>query len=94
MGLTQVSKISLAWIILTSLLLPGCWVIFPVVPQAEVLDVRREADGGVTAYTTAAVPSGTDVHVSIDWANRFDLMQQHTGMRSSLLTCLACPLYS
>ena len=53
-----------------------------VVPQAEVVDVRREADGGVAAYTNAAVPSGAEVQVSIDWGNRFDLMQQHTGMRS------------
>lgn len=53
----------------------------PVVPQAEVVDVRREADGAVAAYTNAAVPSGAEVQVSIDWANRFDLMQQHTGMR-------------
>ena len=53
-------------------------------PQADVVDVRREADGEVAAYTNAAVPSGTDVQVSIDWGNRFDLMQQHTGMRCPL----------
>ncbi|CAK0770566.1 hypothetical protein CVIRNUC_003780 [Coccomyxa viridis] len=54
---------------------------------AEVVDVRREADGAVAAYTNAAVPSGAEVQVSIDWANRFDLMQQHTGQHLLSAAC-------
>lgn len=57
--------------------------------QAEVIDVRREADGSVAAYSFAAVPSGSDVYVCVDWPHRFDLMQQHTGVHSAAL--LVCP---
>ena len=61
--------------------------IWPFIPinhfchsQAEVTDVQWEADGAVAVYATAAVPSKADVHVKVDWAHRFDLMQQHTGL--------------
>lgn len=47
--------------------------------QAEVTDVQREADGSVSLHTNAAVSSEADVQISVDWAHRFDLMQQHTG---------------
>ena len=47
--------------------------------QAEILDVQRERSGAVAVYTNAPVPSQADVLVMVDWAHRFDLMQQHTG---------------
>ena len=50
--------------------------------QAKVLDVQRENNGAVAVYTNAAVPSQATVLVRVDWAHRYDLMQQHTGAHS------------
>lgn len=38
-----------------------------------------EADGVLLHHTNAALPVGAAVQAEIDWARRFDLMQQHTG---------------
>jgi len=46
---------------------------------ARVLDVIDEDDGRVTHVADRALEPGTVVAGSIDWARRFDHMQQHTG---------------
>ena len=38
-----------------------------------------EADGVLLHHADAALPVGAAVQAEIDWARRFDLMQQHTG---------------
>ena len=38
-----------------------------------------EADGALLHHADRPVPAGTDVEAEIDWARRFDHMQQHTG---------------
>ena len=45
---------------------------------AKVLDVH-EKDGVVTHLCDAALPAGAEVRGEIDWARRFDHMQQHSG---------------
>lgn len=45
---------------------------------AQVLDVQ-EQDGRIVHLCSAALPVGQAVHGAIDWARRFDLMQQHSG---------------
>jgi alanyl-tRNA synthetase len=45
---------------------------------ASVVEVADADDGKIVHYTSAAVPVGP-VHAIIDWARRFDHMQQHTG---------------
>ncbi len=44
----------------------------------SVLEVH-EKDGELLHYTDAPLPAGTAVKGKIDWARRFDLMQQHSG---------------
>lgn len=51
----------------------------------EVLDVQK-AEGAIRHFLTGPVPSGP-VTVELDWARRFDHMQQHTGQH--LLTAVA-----
>ncbi len=51
-----------------------------------VRDVLREADGTVVHWLEAALPLGP-VEVVVDWARRFDHMQQHTAQH--LLTAIA-----
>ena len=46
--------------------------------SARVLDVREEADQIIHLCDTP-LPVGTQVTGTLDWARRFDLMQQHTG---------------
>ena len=46
--------------------------------EARVLDVH-EKDGVVTHLCDRALPVGQQVHGVIDWARRFDHMQQHSG---------------
>lgn len=46
--------------------------------DAQVLDVREEENRIVHLCDKAFAP-GTQVTGTIDWARRFDLMQQHTG---------------
>lgn len=43
-----------------------------------VLDVREQGEA-VLHLCDAPLPVGKEVHGCIDWARRFDLMQQHTG---------------
>ena len=46
--------------------------------DARVLDVH-EKDGVVTHLCDRALPEGAEVSGRIDWARRFDHMQQHSG---------------
>ena len=46
--------------------------------DARVLDVH-EKDGVVTHLCDRALPEGAEVSGHIDWARRFDHMQQHSG---------------
>ena len=46
--------------------------------DARVLDVH-EKDGVVTHLCDRALPVGAEVSGHIDWARRFDHMQQHSG---------------
>lgn len=46
--------------------------------DAQVLDVREE-DGDIIHLCDKALRVGGQVTGAIDWARRFDLMQQHTG---------------
>lgn len=46
--------------------------------DAKVLDVQ-EKDGNIFHLCDKALPVGATVAGEIDWARRFDLMQQHTG---------------
>lgn len=46
--------------------------------SANVLDVRERGDQ-VVHLCDQALPAGTEVTGTIDYARRFDLMQQHTG---------------
>ena len=46
--------------------------------EAAVLHVREEG-GEIFHRVDRALPVGQEVPVRLDWARRFDLMQQHTG---------------
>lgn len=46
--------------------------------SANVLACREEGDEVVHRVDAALAP-GASVHVTLDWARRFDYMQQHTG---------------
>ncbi|MCD8105706.1 MAG: DHHA1 domain-containing protein [Lachnospiraceae bacterium] len=46
--------------------------------SVHVLEVH-EKNGELIHYTDAPLATGTTVHGKIDWARRFDLMQQHSG---------------
>ena len=46
--------------------------------DAQVLDVR-EKDGSITHLCDRALPVGGSVAGALDWARRFDHMQQHSG---------------
>lgn len=46
--------------------------------KIEVKDVQ-EADREILHYVEKRMEPGTKVHGKIDWARRFDLMQQHSG---------------
>jgi len=53
--------------------------------------VERESDGAVIHLLAGAL-EGDDVVGQVDWARRFDLMQQHTGqhiLSAAALECLA-----
>ena len=47
--------------------------------DTRVLDVVDEDDGRVTHLTAGPLAEGITVRATIDWARRFDHMQQHTG---------------
>ena len=57
---------------------------------ARVLSVD-EKDGELVILTDAALPVGERVHIEMDWARRFDFMQQHTG--EHLLSFVLYDLY-
>ena len=46
--------------------------------DAKVTEVH-EKDGELLHYTDKALEVGAKVEGKIDWARRFDLMQQHSG---------------
>ena len=46
--------------------------------NVSVVEVADADDGGIVHYLSAELPPGP-VHGTIDWARRFDHMQQHTG---------------
>ncbi len=46
---------------------------------AAVVEVLDREDGTVAHVLDRALPEGAAVHGRIDWARRFDHMQQHTG---------------
>ena len=56
----------------------------------RVLDVR-ERDGKVIHLCDGPLTPGTAVSGQLDWARRFDLMQQHTG--EHILSGLVCSRY-
>ena len=47
--------------------------------EEPVLAVRVDGDGVIRHRTAHPLPVGTALHGEIDWARRFDHMQQHTG---------------
>ncbi len=51
---------------------------FGTLGSAPVVEVADAEDGSVVHYTDASIAPGP-VHAEIDWARRFDHMQQHTG---------------
>jgi alanyl-tRNA synthetase len=52
----------------------------PERPALHVVDVLDEDDGGVLHVLEGAEPAvGANVRGTVDWARRFDHMQQHTG---------------
>ncbi len=55
------------------------------IAEVAVEDVRKTA-GEIRHFLAGAPPTGR-VHVELDWARRFDHMQQHTGQH--LLTAIA-----
>lgn len=50
----------------------------PSLQRIAITGVAREG-GKLIHYTDAQVPVGASVCVRLDWARRYDLMQQHTG---------------
>jgi len=46
---------------------------------SQVTDVVDLADGAIGHAVSAPLAEGTRVHGRVDWARRFDHMQQHTG---------------
>ena len=51
----------------------------------------QEQDGAVVHTCAARLEPGTQVEGAVDWARRFDLMQQHSG--EHILSGLLCSLY-
>src|SRR5262249_6312346 len=47
--------------------------------DVPVLDAADRDDGEVAHVVSAPIPVGAPVRGEIDWARRFDHMQQHTG---------------
>ena len=58
--------------------------------EARVLDVH-EKDGVVTHLCDRALPVGAEVSGHIDWARRFDHMQQHSG--EHIISGLLCSTF-
>ena len=58
--------------------------------EARVLDVH-EKDGVVTHLCDRALSAGTEVSGRIDWARRFDHMQQHSG--EHIISGLLCSTF-
>lgn len=49
---------------------------------------RRGVDA--VHFVSTEIPAGTDVNLEVDWARRFDHMQQHTGNLKSHLKKTLC----
>ena len=58
--------------------------------EARVLDVQ-ERDGVITHLCDRELPVGAEVSGHIDWARRFDFMQQHSG--EHILSGLLCSTF-
>ena len=58
--------------------------------EARVLDVQ-EHDGVITHLCDRELPVGAEVSGHIDWARRFDFMQQHSG--EHILSGLLCSTF-
>ncbi len=58
--------------------------------EARVLDVH-EKDGVIVHICAAPLPVGQQVHGIIDWARRFDHMQQHSG--EHIISGLLCSTF-
>lgn len=61
-----------------------------VLGGAEVLDVHEKA-GVITHKCASPLPVGETVHGRLDWARRFDHMQQHSG--EHICSGLICARY-
>ena len=61
-----------------------------VLGGAEVLDVHERA-GVITHKCTSPLPVGETVHGRLDWARRFDHMQQHSG--EHIISGLLCSTF-
>ena len=61
-----------------------------ILSDVEVLDVHEKA-GVITHKCASPLPVGETVHGKIDWARRFDHMQQHSG--EHICSGLICARY-
>ena len=59
--------------------------------DANVLDVQ-EKDGDIFHIVDRPVPPGTAVDCAVDWARRFDHMQQHSG--EHILSGILCEMFA
>lgn len=52
------------------------------------IEVMRVMRRGATAvhFLPQAIPEGTEVELVVDWPRRFDHMQQHSGIKTQLLS--------
>ena len=66
---------------------PCLWVSFPCLPQIAGVEVLRVTRRGPTAvhFLQAPLETGATVDMEVDWRRRFDHMQQHSGIRFSLI---------
>lgn len=58
--------------------------------DVPVLRITRRGADAVN-FVATEIPAGTNVHLKVDWAKRFDLMQQHSGQH--LITAIAETVY-
>ena len=45
----------------------------------EITDVQEDKEGVIRHFSKKEIPSGEKVHGKINWEQRFDFMQQHSG---------------
>ncbi|MBR2640736.1 MAG: hypothetical protein IKL18_06815 [Oscillospiraceae bacterium] len=49
------------------------------VNEVEILDVQEDKEGVIHHFSKIGIPAGEKVLGKIDWPQRFDFMQQHSG---------------